>query len=190
MSAQNSYFPIFLSLDNKKILIVGGGTIAKDKLTRLLDFTKDISLISKDFSYEIMQVIEKNSLDFRKKEYEEDDIKGFDIAVVAVDDIELQKNIYNYTRDKNILVNSVDNKNYCDFIFGSYIKKDDLVIAISTSGSSPSVAKYLRIFLEKTLPKNISSFLKEVKQIREDFPKGKERMKLLDSKVKSFFDSL
>jgi len=188
MSQQSSFFPLFLSIDKKKILLVGGGKIARDKLVRLLDFTTDIKIIASKISSETLQVIKKNNLKYEEKSFHDSDIDGFDIIIVAVDDIKLQKHIYDITRDKKVLINSVDSKDLCDFIFGSYIKKDDLVISISTSGTSPSVAKYLKVFLEKSLPKNLSLFLKEIKLLREKLPKGKERMKLLDKKCKSFFD--
>ena len=190
MSSQNSYFPAFLTLNDKKILLVGGGKIANDKLSKLLDFTDDIKLISKDFCDDIVQKIQSYDLEHEKRGYQKGDIKGFDIVIVAVDEIEVQKSIYIESRDTRALVNSVDSKRYCDFIFGSYIKEGDLVISISTSGSLPSLSKYLRIFLEKTLPKNLSSFLKEMKHLRESLPKGKERMKLLDKKTKDFFEKL
>jgi len=188
MSRQDSFFPIFLRLEDKKILIVGGGKIAKDKLSKCLDFSCDIKLIAKDFSDEILELIVKNSLTYEVKEFEDKDVDNFDIVIVAVDDINVQKHIYMLCRDRKTLVNSVDSREYCDFIFGSYIKKDELVVAISTSGVSPAFSKYLRRFLEKTLPKNIESFLKEMKLLREKLPKGKERMELLEKKCKKFFD--
>jgi len=190
MSGQSRYFPAFLTLDGKKILMVGGGKIANDKLLKLLDFTSDIFVIAIDFSQETLKNIRLNQLRYEKRKFEDSDLNGFDMVVVAVDDISLQKHIYDISRNKRILVNAVDSKKYCDFIFGSYIKQDDLIISISTSGTSPSVSKYLRIFLEKSLPKNLSSFLKEIKLLRQKLPKGKERMKLLDEKCKSFFDSV
>jgi len=189
-SQTKSYFPAFLTLQDRKILLVGGGKIASDKLSKLLDFTLDIKIIAKNLSQEIKKYIKKYNLEYELREYREGDIDSFDIVIVAVDDIILQKNIYFESRDKKIFVNSVDSREFCDFIFGSYIKKDDLIISISTSGSSPSVSKYLKIFLEKALPKNLSSFLKEIKSLRESLPKGKDRMTLLDRKTKEFFDSL
>jgi precorrin-2 dehydrogenase/sirohydrochlorin ferrochelatase len=182
-----SYFPAFIKLDNKKILLVGGGNIAYEKLTKLLDFTQNIEIISLDFSVEILQLIKKHQLSFSKRQYEVGDIKDVAIVVVAVDDIEVQKEIYEESQNFKCLCNAVDSVEYCDFIFPSYIKKDDLTIAISTSGASPSFAKYFRTYLEGVIPNGMSEFLKELKALRTALPKGKERMKLLDEKVKKFF---
>ncbi len=181
-----SYFPAFIKLDNQKILIVGGGYIAYEKLIHLLDFTQDISLISANFSQEIMNKIGKKNLFYEKRAYKKGDIKDFKIVIVAVDDISLQKDIFEESKKYNCLCNAVDSVDYCDFIFPSYVKKDDLTIAISTSGSSPALAKHLRIYLSKLIPENISDFLKEMKNLRKSLPEGKERMKMLDDKAENF----
>ncbi len=185
-----AYFPAFIKLDGEKILIVGGGHIAYEKLSHLLDFTKNITVIASEFSDNMTQKIEEERLQFKKKLYEKGDIVGFKIIIIAVDDISLQKEIFLESKRYNSLCNAVDSVDYCDFIFPSYVKKDDLTIAISTSGASPALAKHLRIYLSKLIPSNISSFLKEMKAMRGSLPKGKERMKTLDAKAKKYIDSL
>ncbi len=182
-----AYFPAFIKLDNLKILIIGGGNIASEKLGHMLDFTKDITVISPKLSATSRELIKKNSLFFINKIYEKDDIDGFAIVIVAVDDVSVQKSVYEEAKSKKILCNSVDSVDYCDFIFPSYIKDGDLTIAISTSGSSPALAKHLRKFLQKVMPKSIDDFLKQMKRYRESMPKGKERMEFLDKKAKDFF---
>ncbi len=183
-----SYFPAYLKLDNKKILIIGGGKIAADKLGHLLDFTSKIVLLAEKFDKNILELSQKNSIKYIQKKYEKNDIDGFDIVIVAIDNIEKQKEIYLEAKSKKILCNSVDTVEYCDFIFPSYIKKGDLTISVSTSGASPAVAKHLRRFIEKLIPKDIDKFLFEMKNLRKKLPKGKERMEFLDKKAKEFFN--
>jgi len=181
-----SFFPSYLNLDNKKILLVGGGNIALEKLEKLVDFTKEIQVISKELSDEFIQFANKYNISIVKKAYEKGDIKGFDIVVVATNQVALHKEIYNESRDSRVLVNSVDDTAYCDFIFPSYIKKGDLTISISTSGASPAMAKKIRIYIENLIPSNIEEFLKEMKKLRKTLPKGKERMKLFEEKSSNF----
>ena len=181
-----SYFPAFINIDNKKILIIGGGHIAFEKLFHLLDFTQNITVISKELSEVMCETINRNSLDFKLKSYEKGDIKGYDIIVAAVDNFDVQKSIYKESRDYNCLCNCVDFQEYCDFIFPSYIKKGDLTIAISTSGSSPAMAKNIRIFLSKIIPDSIIDFLSELKSLRNTMPKGQNRMKFFDNKVQKY----
>ncbi len=185
-----AYFPAFIKLDNLKILIIGGGNIASEKLGHMLDFTKDITVISPKLSDASRGLIEQNSLFFIDRVYKKGDIDGFGIVIVAVDDIAVQKSVFKETRVKKILCNSVDSVDYCDFIFPSYIKDGDLTIAISTSGASPAFAKHMRRFLQKVIPKSIDNFLQELKRYRKTMPKGEKRMKFLDEKVKGYFKKL
>jgi len=181
-----AYFPAFLKLDNKKILIVGGGYIAYEKLEHLLDFTQDISVVALEFSDDMSKMIKDNNLNFEQRAYKVGDIAEYAIVIVAVDDIPLQSEIFQESKQYNCLCNSVDSTAYCDFIFPSYIKKDDLTIAVSTSGASPAMAKHLRIYLQNLIPDTIGEFLKEMKGLRKTTPKGKERMKMLDEKAKNY----
>jgi precorrin-2 dehydrogenase/sirohydrochlorin ferrochelatase len=184
-----SYFPAFLQLTNKKILIVGGGAVAYEKLIHLLDFTEDIFIIAQEFTDEMLQTVQDKNLSFEQRAYKSADIKEFAIVVVAVDNISLQAEIFEESKHYNCLCNAVDSTAYCDFIFPSYIKKGDLTVAVSTSGASPAMAKYLRIFLQKMIPESIVVFLQEMKQLRKTLPKGKERMKMLDEKAKNYVES-
>jgi len=184
-----AYFPAFLKLDNKKILIVGGGNIAYEKLDHLLDFTDDIYIVAQEFSDVMMQRITKENLQFEKRAYIRGDISQYAVVIVAVDNIPLQAEIFKESKEYNCLCNSVDSVEYCDFIFPSYMKKDDLTVAISTSGASPAMAKHLRIYLQNLIPDGISDFLKEMKNLRKTLPKGKERMKMLDEKAKNYIQS-
>ncbi len=181
-----AYFPAFIKLDNKKILIVGGGAIAQEKLEHLLDFTTDIELISVEYLPKMLSIIKANNLSYKKRPYKQGDIRDYAVVIVAVDDIPLQGEIFTESKEYNCLCNSVDSVDYCDFIFPSYIKKDDLTIAVSTSGASPAMAKRIRMFLEDAIPESIGVFLQEMKELRKTLPKGKERMKMLDEKAKNY----
>ncbi|PKN15079.1 MAG: siroheme synthase [Deltaproteobacteria bacterium HGW-Deltaproteobacteria-24] len=184
-----AYFPAFLKFDDKKIVIIGGGNVALEKLEHLLDFTHDITLIAQAYNEASMALIQQHSLTHFVKTYETGDCKGFDIVIAAVDNFTLQEEIYLETRQYPCLCNCVDLQKYCDFIFPSYVKKGDLTIAISTGGASPAVAKQLRIFLSKLIPNNIVDFLEQMKSYRKTLPKGKERMQFLDQKAKEYIQS-
>lgn len=185
-----SYLPTSIKLDDKKVLIIGGGEVAYRKLNYLLDFTKEIFIIAPDISESMMKQVESNDLEFEKRVYRVGDIKEFDIVIIAINDIPLQAEIFIESRDYRCLCNSVDSTSYCDFILPAYIKKDDLLITISTSGSSPALAKHLKYYLKNLIPDSISDFLKEMKKLRVTLPKGKDRMNMLDKKAKKYIDSL
>ena len=183
------YFPAFLKLDNKKILLIGGGHIAYEKLVHLLDFTNDVDIIAKEYSSEMMHKIETLRLGYAKRAYKKGDISDYAIVIVAIDDIPLQAEIFEESKNYKCLCNAVDSVDYCDFIFPSYIKQDDLTIAVSTSGASPAMAKHLRHYLQDLIPQSIGVFLQEMRSLRKSLPKGKERMKMLDEKAKKYIES-
>jgi len=185
-----NYFPAFLKLEHSKILVVGGGTIATEKIEKLLDFTTDITVIASHFSDAMLRHIVEHNLPYQTKTYEKGDVRGFDIVIVAVDNLQLQEEIFEETRTMRTLCNAVDSVAYCDFIFPSYIKEGDLTVAISTSGASPAVARELKHYLRRKLPDNIAAFLQEMKEVRASLPKGKERMQYLSQKAKDFFSQL
>lgn len=181
-----SFFPAYFNLDNKKILLVGGGYIALEKLEKLVDFTHDITIISKEFSTDFSLFATEHEIEMQKRLYLKGDIDGFDIVIVATDTVTLHKEIFEESRNSRILVNSVDDTAYCDFIFPSYVKKGDLTISISTSGASPALAKRLRLYMEKIIPTNIGEFLQEMKGLRKTMPKGKKRMMFFEDKTDKF----
>ncbi len=182
-----AYFPMFYNLENRKILVIGGGKIATQKLEKLVQFTKEITVIAKEVSKEVYDLIKIHCLTLYKRAYRVDDIEGFDIVIVATDNIAMQESIFKESRGKNILINAVDNINYCDFIFPSFIKRGDLTVAFSTSGVSPAFAKQYRKKIEESLPKDVDIFLQKLKKIRANMPKGKDRMEYLEKLVEDYF---
>ncbi len=182
-----AYFPMFIDFNQKRILVVGGGNIATEKLEKLVDFTKEITIIAKEVSAECHLLIKHHCLTLYNRAYKEGDIDGFDIIIVATDDIKIQESIYKESRGKNILVNSVDNTKFCDFIFPSYIKRGDLTIAFSTSGASPAFAKHLRRYFENLIPDGVENFLDKIKNLRKELPKGRKRMQYFERLVSDYF---
>jgi len=178
---------MFMDMKDLKILVVGGGVIATEKLEKLVDFTKEITVIASEVSVEANSLIKDHCLTLYQRAYREGDIQGFDIVIVATDTVDLHQAIYEESRGSRILVNSVDNTEYCDFIFPSYVKKDDLTIAFSTGGASPAFAKHIRRHFEKIIPDSVGDFLKKMKALRSKMPKGKERMKYFDELVEEYF---
>ena len=183
-----SYFPAYIDLNSKKILIVGGGNIALEKLEKLLDFSQDITILATKIDKQIYSLAKSHNLNTIEKSYQVGDIDGFDIVIVATDTIDLHKKIYSESRGKGILVNSVDDTRYCDFIFPSYIKRGDLIISFSTSGASPAFAKHIKRYFQNIIPPETEEFLKKMKRLRETLPKGRERMREFDKMAKEFIE--
>ena len=137
-----SYFPMMVKLDEKKVLIIGGGEEGKKKTQILHEFGAEITLISKDALKEAIELASR----YEEREFRDTDItdEDYDLIVASTDDRELNKRISILAKDKHIPVNIVDNPKLCTFIFPSLIKRGDLVIGITSSGKSPAFSQYIR----------------------------------------------
>jgi len=182
----SSYFPAYVNLEGKKVLVVGGGKVATRKVKNLLKFTKNITIVSPKATKELETLIKKEKLKWLRRRFKPRDLKEKFLVIVAVDNVKLQKRIYELCERKGILCNSVDSPDYCNFIFPSIIKRGDMVISISTSGKVPALSRALREKLEGCIPENVEEILKELEKIRKSEEKGKERQKKLLKLARKF----
>ncbi len=182
-------FPMFVDIKDKNVLIVGAGEVALRKIEKLIPFEPNITVVAKEIVRdEIKDLAEKHNIHLIERAFLFTDIDGKEIVIVAVDNIDLQREIYNYCVRRKIPVNSVDSPDYCTFIFPAYVKRGDIVIGITTSGKAPGLSGKLRKLIESYLPEDLENILDELIKIRETLPKGEERQelikKLVDEKLK------
>jgi precorrin-2 dehydrogenase / sirohydrochlorin ferrochelatase len=140
----NAYYPIFLDISQKSCLIVGGGKVAERKVSLLLKFRCTIKVVSPRISNTLQKLAVKGKIQILLKEYDADDLNGVALVFAATDIEAVNQKIREDARTFNIPVNVVDNPPLCDFIVPSIVKKDPILIAISTSGMLPFLSKKLR----------------------------------------------
>ncbi len=174
-----AYFPIFTDLKDKNVLVVGGGMVGLRKVKTLLNFTNRITVVDPSPDKELIRLIQLRGLALRRRKFLAMDLKDADFVIVAVDDLALQKRVFNLCRKKKIPCNSVDSPQFCTFIFPSIVKKGSLVIGISTGGEAPSVSAKVREVIENCLPENIDIILEKIATMRKKLPKGEKRQKFL-----------
>lgn len=168
------FFPTLLRFDDKSVLLVGGGDISLFKLQKIISFGPNkIKIISKEFGQEFQNF---KNVELVQKEFESSDLVGIDLAIIAIDDKEKQREIYNICKKQNILCNCVDLLDCCDFIFPSIVKRGDISISISTNGKVPGLSAVLREYFESLIPSDLENVLKELTILRESLVPGKERM--------------
>lgn len=142
------YFPFFIDIENKKCVIVGGGNVALRKLEKLLPFNPKITVIAPEICDEIK---ENNKVNILQRNFADSDIENAFMVISATDDNSLNAHIFELCQKNNILINTVDNKEKCGFIFPALVKKENLTVGISTSGKSPIYAKFLRKKIESSI---------------------------------------
>ena len=139
-----AYYPLFLDLSGKNVLVVGGGRVAQRKVALLLQFEASVFLVSKDLTEYLREQVHDNHVHLLGTTFDSKHLKDVFMVFAATDDTRFNHRISKMAREKGILVNAVDQPEDCDFIVPSLIKRGDLSIALSTSGKSPALAKRLR----------------------------------------------
>ncbi len=165
----NTLFPIFLKLEECKLLIVGGGNIALEKLKAVLQNSPKttITLVAIEIKKEIWQLAnEYATITIHQKAYDTSDLNNTNILLVAVNNISLSAIIKKEASAKNILVNVADTPDLCDFYLGAIVQKGNLKIGISTNGKSPTLAKRLKEIFNDTLPNELNEVLNNLNIIR------------------------
>jgi len=144
-----SYYPILLNIQDKKCLVVGGGEVALRKVKALLEHGANIEIVSPDFCPELNQLVKEGTIKAAQRDYKPEDLEDAFIAIAATNDNKINENVSVEARRVGILVNVVDDPNSSDFIVPSYFRRGDIIVAVSTSGRSPALARKIRSELEK-----------------------------------------
>ncbi len=146
-----AYFPMFVDLSEKPCLIVGGGKVACRKVKVMLDFGARVRVVAKEISQELRDLggtladsEGQKLMEIKRKSFEEKDCDGIGLVIAATDDKALNHEIARYCKMQGIMVNAVDQKEDCSFIFPSYVKEGNLIAAFSSGGNSPVLTQYLK----------------------------------------------
>jgi precorrin-2 dehydrogenase/sirohydrochlorin ferrochelatase len=144
------YYPISLKLKGRKCLVVGGGQVALRKAKALLEHDANVEVVSPTLCPELNQMTTDGAIRVTQRDYKTEDLQQAFIAIAATDNVKINKRVASEARRRGILVNVVDDPKNSDFIAPSYLKRGDVIIAVSTSGRSPALARKIRSELEKS----------------------------------------
>jgi uroporphyrin-III C-methyltransferase/precorrin-2 dehydrogenase/sirohydrochlorin ferrochelatase len=147
-----NYFPIFINLKNKNILVVGAGEVAFNKIKLLLRSGAIINIISQNISSDIQKLLDKRKVKWISKEFNCSYLNKIFLVIAATNNIELNQEIFKSCNDRCIFVNVVDDKSKCSFIFPSIVDRSPIVVAISSGGTAPVLLRLLREKIETILP--------------------------------------
>lgn len=164
------YFPFFIEITGKKGLVVGGGRIAAHKVEKLLPFQPVLTVTAPEI---LPELLENTDLICTQRPFREEDLEGQFFVIAASDSRELNTHIAGLCREKGILVNVVDQKEDCGFLFPSLVKEGKLTVGISTEGTSPQMAADLRSQVAQAVPSSMEQILDQLSALRVE---AKERM--------------
>jgi len=161
------YYPAFLDISNRSCLVVGGGAVGLRKVKTLLKCGANVSVVSPQADAQMAALAQDGKIVFKKRSYCSSDMDGTFLVVGATDDEKLNIRISKDADSRNILCNIVDRPEACSFILPALVHRGDLLIAISTSGKSPALAKKLRMELEQEFGEEYALFLVLMGAIRK-----------------------
>ncbi|WP_315521368.1 bifunctional precorrin-2 dehydrogenase/sirohydrochlorin ferrochelatase [Leptotrichia wadei] len=150
------WFPLFVNLKDKKVLVIGGGKVAFKKISKIMEYEADITVIAENISEEKLLELENLRIENNRKiENDKDEIeklvKEYFLVIAATDNEELNENVAEICDSKGILINNVSSKTKMNVMFGGIVKNDEFQIAVSTSGKNCRRSRAMKSEIQKIL---------------------------------------
>lgn len=189
-------FPIYLRrLDERKTVLVGGDDEAEGKVEQLLERNARLTVISPHLTENMQRWVRENRFKWIPRTYKQGDLEGAFMAIVAEYEGDINIKVYQEAKERNILVNVMDDLPHANFAFGSIVRQGPLTISISTSGAAPALSVRLRERFEEEFGPEYGKFLEFMQKLRkpmsehhDTFAKRKKLWyELIDSEVLSLF---
>jgi siroheme synthase-like protein len=162
-----SYYPLFLDLSGKTCVVVGGGRVAERKVRTLLACGAHVRIVSPDVCKGVRALHKAKRINLTERVYTPSDLKGATLVFATTNDVPTNKRVSQDARRKGILVNIADSPDLCDFIVPAVVTQGSVIIAISTSGTLPMLARKLREEIERQLSKDLSRYAVKVGRLRK-----------------------
>jgi siroheme synthase-like protein len=167
------WFPLFINIEKRPCLVIGGGNVALRKIRTLLDFGAHVSVIAAGPSEAVLGLAREGSIVLHVRPYAGPrDITGMELVAAASDNAEINSQAAQHARLAGIPINVADDPAECSFFFPAIVRRGDLVAGISTSGVCPRFAVRLKQELERLWPQNLKEALeslgRERRRIREE----------------------
>jgi uroporphyrin-III C-methyltransferase / precorrin-2 dehydrogenase / sirohydrochlorin ferrochelatase len=178
----NTLYPLFMNIEHRPVLVVGGGAVAEQKLKGLLEANADITVLAPQATETIEGFARNNKIRLLRRKYIRDDVKGFFIVVGATSSRSVQEQIFNDSQDHAIPVNIVDVPDLCTFYLSSVFQKGNLKIAVSTNGKSPTLGKIIRDKIKTEFSEGYPELLETIGDMRPEV-----RNSLLDYECRKKF---
>lgn len=161
-------FPIFLvGLEKRRVLVVGGGHVAAEKVRALLDGgAAQIDVVAPELSEALAPFVDGERVRHLPRAFDPADLDGAFLSIAATDDPETNRRVFEEAETRGVLSQVVDDPAHCAFIMPSVVRRGDLTVAISTGGASPALAVRLRERLEQELGEEYAAFVRLAGELR------------------------
>ncbi len=151
------WYPIFWNLRNQPVLVVGGGRVAARKVRGLLRAGASVTVAALQLGQELRSELEAGRITCQEGPYAPEVLQGQRLAVAATSDPQINGRVARDARSAGIPINVVDDPQYCDFILPAIVDRSPLVIAVSSGGHAPLLARHVKTWLEARLPHSLAA---------------------------------
>ena len=186
MSKRYPYYPIYIDIEDRDVVIIGGGNVCARKAETMMKYGARVTIVSPEFTEEIEGWARDGALKIRRKTYEDADLEGANIVIASTDDQSVNERIAADCRRRRIPVNVVDVTPLCEFIVPAIIESGSIQIAVSTGGKSPALARTLKEDLQRLIGPEYA----EVNDVLGTLREGAKRVLPTDVDRKRFFDGI
>ena len=151
MKNETGYFPLFMDISDKKIVVIGGGNIAARRVKVLSQFCRNLTVVAPRIHPDLLALEEKGQIRVIRREYEREDIYDAWMVLATTDQHKLNEEIYSVAKCLGALVNVASNREKCDFHFPGIVKKNHFVVGINASGMDHKGAARLKKRIEEAV---------------------------------------
>ncbi len=163
------FYPMFVDLEGRRCVVVGGGPIATEKVEKLLLHGAAVRLVSPQVTSELARMIDAGEIaEYRERTYRPEDLEGCFLVIAATNLDPINRMVWQDAEARNMVCNVVDVPPLCNFIVPSIVRRGELALAISTGGASPVVAKHIRRQLDEAYGPEWEALVDLLRNVRDE----------------------
>ncbi|MEX0787025.1 MAG: bifunctional precorrin-2 dehydrogenase/sirohydrochlorin ferrochelatase [Dehalococcoidia bacterium] len=163
-----AYYPIFVEMEGRRCVVIGGGREAQRKVEGLLAAGAKVVVIAPALTKALKGMLEQNEIEHIEREYQPGDVEGYEVCMVATDDGAVNAEVSAEGKRIGVWVNAADDPPNCDFILPAIIRRGSITLAASTGGGSPALARRLREELDAYLTEEMPALADLLADVRRD----------------------
>lgn len=186
MKKKYPYYPIFIDVEERDVVIIGGGAVCARKAETMMKYGARVTIVSPEITGEIDAWRAEGKLAVRRKEYEELDLQGASMVIASTDDACVNARVARDCRRRKIPVNVVDVTHLCEFIVPAIVERGSIQLAVSTGGKSPALARTLKEDLQKLVGPEYT----EINDLLGALRPAAKKILPTDADRKRFFDGI
>lgn len=163
-----AYYPIFVQMEGRRCVVIGGGREAQRKVEGLLAAGANVTVIAPTLTKALKDMLDKEEIEHVERDYQPGDVEGYEVCMVATDDGAVNAEVSAEGKRIGVWVNAADDTPNCDFILPAIIRRGSITLAASTGGSSPALARRLREELDAYMTEEMPALADLLADVRND----------------------